>query len=101
LKATTTGDCARKNGLVVINRDKDETDDQRRDKGAAHGRGVRGKLQPLGQSGSNRRGVAGVVSILYFLQPIVRGLARYQGRLTTINAPMAARQTLKSGPHPA
>jgi hypothetical protein len=37
-----------------------------------------------------------LVAALYFLQPIVRGLARYQGRLSTLHAPLAARQTLKS-----
>ena len=37
-----------------------------------------------------------LVSALYFLQPIVRGLARYEGRLSTLHAPLAARQTLKS-----
>lgn len=37
-----------------------------------------------------------LVAVLYFLQPIVRGLARYQGRLSTLDIPVGARQTLKS-----
>jgi GT2 family glycosyltransferase len=37
-----------------------------------------------------------LVALLYFLQPIVRGWARYQGRLLPRSAPLAARQTLDS-----
>jgi len=37
-----------------------------------------------------------LVMPLYFLQPIVRGWARYQGRLLPRSAPLAARQTLDS-----
>ena len=37
-----------------------------------------------------------LVSLLYFLQPIVRGWARYQGRLNIQPTPAAARETLDS-----
>ena len=37
-----------------------------------------------------------LVALLYFLQPLVRGWARYQGRLLFHPAPLAARQTLDS-----
>ncbi len=37
-----------------------------------------------------------LVALLYFLQPIVRGWARYQGRLNIQPAPDAARETLDS-----
>jgi hypothetical protein len=37
-----------------------------------------------------------LVALLFFLQPIVRGWARYQGRLLPRSAPLAARQTLDS-----
>jgi len=37
-----------------------------------------------------------LVALLFFLQPIVRGWARYQGRLLPRPAPLAARQTLDS-----
>jgi len=37
-----------------------------------------------------------LVAILFFLQPIVRGLARYQGRLNLRRIPLAAQQTLDS-----
>jgi len=37
-----------------------------------------------------------LVAILFFLQPIVRGLARYQGRLGLRRTPLAAQQTLDS-----
>jgi GT2 family glycosyltransferase len=37
-----------------------------------------------------------LVAALFFLQPIVRGLARYQGRLTLRPTPLAAQQTLDS-----
>jgi GT2 family glycosyltransferase len=37
-----------------------------------------------------------LVAMLFFLQPIVRGLARYQGRLGLRRAPLAAQQTLDS-----
>ncbi len=37
-----------------------------------------------------------LVAILFFLQPIVRGWARYQARLTLRPTPMAAQQTLDS-----
>jgi GT2 family glycosyltransferase len=37
-----------------------------------------------------------LVGMLFFLQPIVRGWARYQGRLTLRPVPLAARQTLDS-----
>jgi GT2 family glycosyltransferase len=46
-----------------------------------------GKLRPWSRS---------LVALLYFLQPIVRGWARYQGRLLPRTAPLAARQTLDS-----
>lgn len=38
----------------------------------------------------------GVVSLLYFLQPIVRGWARYQGQLGLQLAPQTTRETLDS-----
>jgi glycosyltransferase involved in cell wall biosynthesis len=38
----------------------------------------------------------GLVALLFFLQPIVRGWARYHGRLTLRPAPLAAQQTLDS-----
>ena len=38
----------------------------------------------------------GLVALLFFLQPIVRGWARYQGRLTLRPAPLATQQTLDS-----
>jgi len=37
-----------------------------------------------------------LVALLFFLQPIIRGWARYQGRLLPRPAPLAARQTLDS-----
>jgi O-antigen biosynthesis protein len=37
-----------------------------------------------------------VVALLFFLQPIVRGLARYQGRLSLQSATSAARETIDS-----
>lgn len=37
-----------------------------------------------------------LVALLFFLQPIVRGWARYQGRLFFRPTPLAARQTLES-----
>jgi glycosyltransferase involved in cell wall biosynthesis len=37
-----------------------------------------------------------LVAALFFMQPIVRGLARYQGRLTLRPTPLAAQQTLDS-----
>src|ERR1051326_563440 len=37
-----------------------------------------------------------LVAMLFFLQPIVRGLARYQGRLSLRSTPLAAQQTLDS-----
>ncbi len=37
-----------------------------------------------------------LVAMLFFLQPIVRGWARYQGRLTEHPTPLSARQTLDS-----
>jgi GT2 family glycosyltransferase len=37
-----------------------------------------------------------LVAMLFFLQPIVRGLARYQGRLSLRRIPLAAQQTLDS-----
>ncbi|MCX6927731.1 MAG: hypothetical protein NT154_31650 [Verrucomicrobia bacterium] len=37
-----------------------------------------------------------LVGMLFFLQPIVRGWARYQGRLTLRSTPLAAQQTLES-----
>ncbi len=37
-----------------------------------------------------------LVALLFFLQPIARGWARYQGRLLPSTAPLAARQTLDS-----
>jgi glycosyltransferase involved in cell wall biosynthesis len=37
-----------------------------------------------------------LVALLFFLQPIVRGWARYQGRLLPRAAPLGARQTLDS-----
>jgi GT2 family glycosyltransferase len=37
-----------------------------------------------------------LVALLYFLQPIVRGWARYQGRLFFRPTPLAAQQTLES-----
>jgi glycosyltransferase involved in cell wall biosynthesis len=37
-----------------------------------------------------------LVALLFFLQPIVRGWARYQGRLLQRPAPLAAQQTLDS-----
>jgi O-antigen biosynthesis protein len=37
-----------------------------------------------------------LVALLFFLQPMVRGWARYQGRLLPRTAPLAARQTLDS-----
>ena len=37
-----------------------------------------------------------LVAILFFLQPIVRGWARYQGRLMIRSTPLAAQQTLDS-----
>src|SRR5205085_3459833 len=37
-----------------------------------------------------------LIALLFFLQPIVRGWARYQGRLLPRSAPLAARQTLDS-----
>jgi hypothetical protein len=37
-----------------------------------------------------------LVALLFLLQPIVRGWARYQGRLLPHTAPLAARQTLDS-----
>jgi hypothetical protein len=37
-----------------------------------------------------------LVALLFFLQPIVRGWARYQGRLLLRPAPLAAQQTLDS-----
>jgi O-antigen biosynthesis protein len=37
-----------------------------------------------------------LVAMLFFLQPIVRGLARYQGRLGLRRTPLAAQQTLDS-----
>lgn len=37
-----------------------------------------------------------LVALLFLLQPIVRGWARYQGRLLPCPAPLAARQTLDS-----
>lgn len=37
-----------------------------------------------------------LVALLFFLQPIVRGWARYQGRLLPRSAPLAARQSLDS-----
>jgi GT2 family glycosyltransferase len=37
-----------------------------------------------------------LVALLFFLQPIVRGWARYQGRLLPRSTPAAARQTLDS-----
>jgi GT2 family glycosyltransferase len=37
-----------------------------------------------------------VVAMLFFLQPMVRGWARYQGRLTLRPTPLAAQQTLDS-----
>jgi GT2 family glycosyltransferase len=37
-----------------------------------------------------------LVSLLFFLQPIVRGWARYQGRLLPRSAPLGAQQTLDS-----
>ena len=37
-----------------------------------------------------------LVATLFFLQPIVRGLARYQGRLTLRRTPIAAQKTLDS-----
>ena len=37
-----------------------------------------------------------LVALLFFLQPIVRGWARYRGRLLPRPAPLAARQTLES-----
>jgi GT2 family glycosyltransferase len=37
-----------------------------------------------------------LVAILFFLQPIVRGWARYQGRLTFRATPLAAQQTIDS-----
>lgn len=37
-----------------------------------------------------------LVALLYFLQPIIRGWARYQGRLLLRPAPLAAQQTLDS-----
>lgn len=37
-----------------------------------------------------------LVALLFFLQPIVRGFARYQGRLLPRPAPLAARQSLDS-----
>ncbi|HSU55658.1 MAG TPA: glycosyltransferase, partial [Candidatus Dormibacteraeota bacterium] len=37
-----------------------------------------------------------LVAMLFFLQPVVRGWARYQGRLTLRPTPLAAQQTLDS-----
>lgn len=37
-----------------------------------------------------------LIALLFLLQPIVRGWARYQGRLLPRSAPLAARQTLDS-----
>ncbi len=37
-----------------------------------------------------------LVAMLFFLQPIIRGLARYQGRLSLRSTPLAAQQTLDS-----
>jgi hypothetical protein len=37
-----------------------------------------------------------LVAMLFFLQPIVRGLARYQGRLSLRRIPLAAQQSLDS-----
>src|SRR6267142_3229291 len=37
-----------------------------------------------------------LVAMLFLLQPIVRGLARYQGRLNRRRVPLAAQQTLDS-----
>src|SRR6266436_3709619 len=37
-----------------------------------------------------------LVATLFFLQPVVRGWARYQGRLTLRRTPIAAQQTLDS-----
>jgi hypothetical protein len=37
-----------------------------------------------------------LVAMLFFLQPIIRGLARYQGRLGLRRTPLAAQQTLDS-----
>jgi len=47
----------------------------------------RGRLRPWSRP---------LVAVLFFLQPIVRGWARYQGRLLPSTAPLAARQTLDS-----
>jgi len=40
--------------------------------------------------------VAAMVALLFFLQPIVRGWARYEGRLGLPAVPQAARETLDS-----
>ncbi len=37
-----------------------------------------------------------LVALLFFLQPVVRGFARYQGRLTELPKPVASRQSLDS-----
>src|SRR6185436_6516938 len=37
-----------------------------------------------------------LVALLFFLQPIVRGWARYQGRLSLLRTPLAAQQTIDS-----
>lgn len=54
-----------------------------------------GAQAPLPRTRARRRSRP-LVALLYFLQPIVRGWARYQGRLFFRPTPLAAQQTLDS-----
>ena len=56
---------------------------------------VAGAQAPLSRK-KTRRWSRPLVALLYFLQPIIRGWARYQGRLFFRPTPLAAQQTLES-----